>query len=79
MKDKLKDSDEFIHELYPKEVVDERKRLIPHMLRARQGGKESWISYNELYVNREIVTCYPPDSASGISGIDEQARPGNRT
>ena len=44
LKDKLKDSDEFIHELYPKEVVDERKRLIPHMLRARQDGKESWIS-----------------------------------
>ena len=79
LKDKLKDSDEFIHELFPKEVVDERKRLIPHMLRARQDGKEAWISYNKLYVNREIVTCYPPHSASGISGIDEQARAGNRT
>ena len=79
LKDKLKDSDEFIHELFPKEVVDERKRLIPHMLRARQDGKEAWISYNKLYVNREIVTCYPPHSASEISGIDEQALAGNRT
>ena len=41
LKDKLKDSDEFIHELFPKEVVDERKRLTPHMLRARQDGKEA--------------------------------------
>ena len=81
LKDKLKGSDEFIHELFPKEVVDEHKRLISHMLRARQDGKEAWISYNKLYVNREIVTCYPPHtcSASGISGIDEQARAGNRT
>ena len=79
LKDKLKDSDEFIHELYPKEVVDERKRLIPHGLRAGQDGKQAWISYNILYVNREVVKCYPPNSASGIAGIDEQVPTGNRT
>ena len=65
LKDKLKHSDVFIHELYPKEVVEQRKRLIPLMLRARQDGKEAWISYNKLYVNREIVSCYPSDSATG--------------
>ena len=74
LRDTLKHTDAFIHELYPKDVVDQRKRLIPHMLRARQDGKEAWLSYNKLYVNRELVTCYPPDSASG-SAIDTASQP----
>ena len=32
----------FIHELYPKEIVDQRKHLIPHMLRARKGSM-AWL------------------------------------
>ena len=66
LKDKLKHTDLFIHELFPKEIVEQRKRLIPHMLRARQDGKKAWLCCNKLYVNREIVTCYPSDSAVGI-------------
>ena len=46
----------FMHDQYPPEVIVQRKKLIPIMLKARQDGKESYIKYNKLYVSGSVYT-----------------------
>lgn len=51
---KLKGTDIWIDEDYTKEVVEERKMLIPHMKEARNKGHRAQLKYNKLIINDEI-------------------------
>ena len=44
----------FMHDQYPPEVIVQRKKLIPIMLKARQDGNESYIKYNKMYVEGSV-------------------------
>ena len=65
LRDKLKDTSFFMHEIFPNEIVQQRKLLIPQMLQARRDGKQSWISYNKLYVDGVAVSNYPSNAQLG--------------
>ena len=65
LRDKLKDTSFFMHEIFPNEIVQQRKLLIPQMLQARRDGKQSWISYNKLYVDGVAVSSYPSNAQLG--------------
>lgn len=41
----------FVHEQYPKEVVEKRKALIPKLKEARNKGQRAWLSYDTLYID----------------------------
>ncbi|KAK4875437.1 hypothetical protein RN001_011859 [Aquatica leii] len=49
----LKGTDIWIDEDYPKEVQDERRRLIPYMKEARNKGYKALIRYDKLIINNE--------------------------
>lgn len=52
----LRGTDIWIEEDYPKEILKERKSLIPHLKEARQKGYNVKLRYNKLIVNNEIFT-----------------------
>ena len=52
----LDQTNKFIHDQYPPEVVAYRKKLIPFMKRAKDDGKEAYIKYNKLIVEGQIYT-----------------------
>ena len=41
----------YVSEQFPREVVEQRKRLVPKLRAARQEGKQAWIAYDTLYVD----------------------------
>ena len=51
----LKDTNFYVNEQFPKEIVDKRRRLVPKMKEARRQGKSSWISYDTLYIEGKAV------------------------
>ena len=51
----LKGTSYFINEQFPKEVSEKRKRLLPKLKEARQGGKSAWLSYDTLYIDGKPV------------------------
>ena len=53
---KLEDTDKFMHDQYPANVVAYRKKLVPILKRAKDDGKEAFIKYNKLIVNGEVYT-----------------------
>ena len=53
---KLEDTDKFMHDQYPANVVTYRKKLVPILKRAKDDGKEAFIKYNKLIVNGEVYT-----------------------
>ncbi|XP_052222380.1 uncharacterized protein LOC127838566 [Dreissena polymorpha] len=44
-----------IHEQFPPEVLEKRRKLVPHMKDARKEGKRAWIAYDTLYVDGKPV------------------------
>lgn len=50
----LKGTDIWIDEDYPKEVQEERRRLIPEMKEARNKGYSAQMKYNKLIINNEV-------------------------
>ncbi|XP_060589191.1 uncharacterized protein LOC132744484 [Ruditapes philippinarum] len=50
----LKGSIYGISEQYPKEIVDQRRKLIPIMLQARRDGKEAYLKMDKLYINNQL-------------------------
>ena len=52
----LKGTKYYIHEQFPKEVSDKRRKLVPLMKEARRKGSRSWISYDTLYVDGKPVS-----------------------
>lgn len=47
----LDNSKYFVHEQFPKEVIDKRRALIPKMKEARTKGQRAWLSYDTLYID----------------------------
>ena len=50
----LENTDKFMHDQYPPEIVAYRKKLIPFMKLAKDDGKDAYIKYNRLIVNGEV-------------------------
>jgi hypothetical protein len=44
----------FVHQQFPPEIVEQRKKLYPAMKKARDEGKTAYISYNKLYINGRL-------------------------
>lgn len=53
----LKGTDIWLDEDYSKEILEERKLLIPHMKEARKKGCRAYLRYNKLIVNNEVFQC----------------------
>jgi len=51
----LKETDQYMHEQFPPEVVAKRKKLIPHLIKAKEADKNAWISYDKLYIDGKHV------------------------
>jgi tetrahydromethanopterin S-methyltransferase subunit B len=49
----LKGTDYGISEQFPKEVVEQRRKLIPIMLKARREGKEAYLKIDKLFINNQ--------------------------
>lgn len=54
-KGKLKGTNYFIYEQFPKNIADRRKSLIPKLKQALRDGKKAWLSYDTLYVDGRPV------------------------
>lgn len=46
----------FMHDQFPQEIVNQRKKLIPIMKKARADKKDAYIKYNKLIVDGEVYT-----------------------
>ena len=51
----LEGSEFYLHEQFPQEVTDKRRKLVPRMKEAKSQGKRAWISYDTLYIDGEAV------------------------
>jgi hypothetical protein len=51
----LQGSNYFVHEQFPKEVNDKRRKLVPKLKEAKQAGKRAWLAYDTLYVDGKPV------------------------
>lgn len=45
----------FVHEQFPKEVSDKRRKLLPRLREARKDGKTAWLAYDTLYIDGRPV------------------------
>ena len=52
---KLKGTNIFIFEQFPKEIADRRRSLLPKLKQAFKDGKRAWLSYDTLYVDGRPV------------------------
>jgi hypothetical protein len=57
----LKDTNYFVNEQFPPEIVEQRKKLLPTMKKARSDGKKAYISYNKLYIDGKLWVPKPND------------------
>ena len=55
-RDRLKGRDEYMHDQFPKDVVERRRNLIPVMLAARKDGQNAYLRYDKLIVNGSHYT-----------------------
>ena len=51
----LDKSQYYVHEQFPPEIVEKRRRLVPKMKEAIRNGQRPWISYDTLYINVKPV------------------------
>ena len=51
----LKGTGYFVSEQFPKEISDRRKELVPKLHQAKRDGKNTWISYDTLYIDGRPV------------------------
>jgi len=52
----LLDTNFYVNEQFPREIVDKRKKLQPRAKAAREEGKKAWLSYDTLYIDGKPVT-----------------------
>ena len=55
----LKDSEHFLHEQFPPEIVARRRALLPKLKSVKREGKQAWIAYDTLYVDGVPVKDRP--------------------
>ncbi|XP_045214306.2 uncharacterized protein LOC123564644 [Mercenaria mercenaria] len=41
----------YMHEQFPKEVNDKRRKLLPQLKEAKRAGKKAWLSFDTLYID----------------------------
>ena len=51
----LKGSNYFIHEQFPPDVAEKRRKLVPMLKQANRDKKNAWISYDTLFVDGKPV------------------------
>lgn len=51
----LKDTNFYISEQFPKDIVERRKKLLPKMKKAKEENRDAWISYDTLYIDGVAV------------------------
>ena len=56
LREKLEETDKFMHDQYPADVVAHRKELVPILKRAKADGKQAYIKYNKLLVAGEVYS-----------------------
>lgn len=54
-KGKLKGTEFFVFEQFPKEIADRRRSHLPKLKQALRDGKRAWLSYDTLYINGHPV------------------------
>ena len=66
---KLEGTSYSIGQQFPKEVQDRRRVLVPMMKKAKNEGKEAYISVDKLYIDETqyVVKSDPVDSAAGAA------------
>jgi hypothetical protein len=69
---KLKNTNIWIDEDYPKEIQEVRRRLIPEMKEARSKGYRAQIRYDKLILNKET-------HRANHSGQEETSRTGSNS
>lgn len=72
----LKGTEIWIDEDYPKEVQEERRRLIPHMKEARERGYRAQLRYNKLIVNGVIYRADEVEKEGETDGGSESGSSG---
>lgn len=80
---KLKGTDIWIDEDYPKEIIEERKLLFPKLKEARQKGYKAFIKYNKLVVNGTIYESTGTEKdqtmENNITGEDKKRKVDDRS
>ena len=51
----LRDTNQFVNEQFPPEIVAKRIRLLPHLKQAKAEKKNAWIAYDTLYIDGKPV------------------------
>lgn len=52
---KLNDTQFYINEQFPREIVEKRKLLFPKLKAAKRENKKAWIVYDKLYIDGKMV------------------------
>lgn len=68
---KLKGTDIWIDEDYPREVQEERRRLMPRMKEARENGCKAIVKYNKLIINGEVHTAEQLEEGREVERMSE--------
>ena len=71
-KNKLKGTEIYISEDFPKEVLDQRRELVKYMKAARERGQNANLAYNKLKVDGSIYTLDQLTEEENIGNPDER-------
>jgi len=71
-KNKLKGTEIYINEDFPKEVLDQRRELVKYMKAARERGQNANLAYNKLKVDGSIYTLDQLTEEENIGNPDER-------
>jgi hypothetical protein len=69
----LAGSNFYVHEQFPPEIVDQRKKLYPIMKKARDEKKNAYISYNKLYIEGKLYHPEPNTSSAPKEADSERS------
>ena len=59
MRPGLRDTVFYMHDQYPTEILEQRKRLLPILKKAKSDNKDAYIKYNKLIIDGKIYTEGP--------------------
>ena len=52
----LENSQKFMHDQYPPEIVEQRRKLVPILIKAKKDNKTAYIRYNKLIIDGREYT-----------------------
>ena len=56
MRPGLRDTVFYMHDQYPTEILEQRKKLLPILKKAKSDNKDAYIKYNKLIIDGKIYT-----------------------